>query len=449
MGGRRGIARRLRSPILLPVLTVAVFLLGCDRPSLRREAAGAHQVKVSIARRGQLPQLLETSGEVTSTRKGVVNAQQSGIVERVGCRVGDKVFQGQEVIWLRPGRSGADVLQQEAAVRAAEAEVARQRIQVEYTHKQNLNDVTQAVESLRQAEIGISQARTQLSADISDRDRKKELLAQKAIAQFDYEQAVLKVKVSQDQLASAESKTTAARGSLRMARQGEAQVRLQQAELDKARAAVGQAEASLQAAQIEMRTTQISAPMSGVVVERQVEPGQSVGPGGGPLLTLLDTRASEILCRIDSRFVQWLHKGLQARVTSAVDQRHFEATLQDVLPSGDAKTNTVRARFRPVHLPEDLVNGTSVRLSLNLHNRQGILVPLAAVRGETLGNQWVWAVRHEKVTRLPIQVEHRDNSTALVQAGVEDGEALVVLGSENLDEGDTVQVIQVREPYGS
>lgn len=443
-----GNAPWLRHSNLFPVLVGAILLLGCDRPSLRNKAP-VHQVKVSIARRGVLPNLLEISGEIASTRKGVVNAQQSGLVERVAVRVGERVYQGQEVIWLRPGRSGADVLQQQAAVRSAEAEVARQRIQIEVTHKQNLGDIAQAKESLRQAEIGISQARTQLTSDMSDRDRKKDLLAQKAIAQYDYEQAVLKVKISQDQLATAESKASGARNSLLQARQGEAQVRLQEAELGKAEAGVAQAQASLEAAQIEQRTTLIYAPMSGVVVDRQVEPGQSVGPGGPPLLTLVDTHASEIQSNVDSRYVRLLRRGLVAKVTSALSKEHFEATLQDVIPSGDAKTNTVKARFRPTHLPPELVNGTSVRLSLNLENRKGILVPLAAVRGEWGSKQWVWAVRKEKALRIPVQIEMRDDSTALLEKGLDDGEAVVILGSENLNEGDSVQVIQLREPYGS
>lgn len=439
----------MRQLLFLTLLTAAVLLPGCDRPSLQGKAPGAHQVKVSVARTGQLPHLLEISGEISSTRKGVVNAEQSGIVERVGCRVGEKVFQGQEVIWLRPGRAGADVSQQEAALRSAEAEVARQRIQVEYAHKQHLSEVAQAQESLRQAEIAISQARTQLSADLSDRDRKRELLTQKAIAQFDVEQAVLKVKISQDQLSTAQSKAAAARNSLLLARQGEAQVRLQQAELNKAEASVAQADASLEAARIELRTALIYAPMSGVVVERQVEPGQSVGPGGGPLLSIVDTSASDITCNVDSRFASLLHKGLIAQVTSALTRGHFEARLEGVSPSGDAKTNTLKARFRPLHLPSELVNGTSVRLSLNLENRSGVLVPLAAVRGEPGGQQWVWVVRHEKVSRLVIEEKCRDDSTALVEKGVEPGDSLVILGAENLKDGDNVQVLQIREPYPS
>lgn len=398
-------------------------------------------------RQGELPTLLELTGEVNSTRKAVVNAPQSGIVEQVECRVGQRVSRGQVILRLRPGRTEADVRQAQATVSAAAAQVAQARINVEIARKQNQNDIAQAQAALNQGEIGISQARTQLQSNVASRDRNKDLLTQKAVAKFDYDQSQLQVKMSEDSLKVAQSKADAARKAL-LASQGDAQVRLQQVEVDKALANLSQAQAALEAAQIGASATIVYAPASGTVVDRKVEPGQSVGPGGDALITIVEDQKAEIFSTVDSRYAPQLRPGLLAQVQSALyPQRKFQARLISLSPSGDAQSNTVKVRFKPESLPHDMLNGTSVRLSMNLENHRGILVPLAAVQGEFGAQEWLWAVRHEKLERIPLNITHRDDSTGLVSQGLEEGESVVISGGENLAQGSTVRVIATNQPY--
>lgn len=431
------------------ILPAVIFCLGtgCERP-LRPGEKLAPQVSVSIVRKGELPTLLELSGEVSSTHKAVVNSQQSGIVEQVECRVGQRVNQGQVILRLRPGRTEADVHQAEASVSSAQAQVAQARINVEIAHKQNLGDIAQAQQQVRQAEIGIAQARTQLQANQSDRDRNKDLLNQKAVAKFDYEQSQLKVVMAEDGLKTAQSKADAARAALAQARQGEARVRLEQAQVDQARASLGQAEASLEAARIGASGSVVYAPATGVVTERKVEVGQAVGAGGDPLITIMEDQKAEIVAVADSRYAPQLRPGLLAQLSSTLYQnRKFQARLISLAPAGDVQSNTIKIRFKPENLPHDILNGTAVRLSMNLGNHRGILLPLAAVQGETTKDEWAWGIREQKVQRVALKIVHRDESTGLVEKGLSDGEAVVTSGGESLNEGDQVRVVTVKEPY--
>lgn len=438
----------MRIKILLPFL-LGPLVSGCERP-LRPTEKLAPQVDVSIVRKGELPTLLELNGEISSTHKAVVNAQQSGIVDQVECRVGQRVNQGQVILRLRPGRTEADVHQAQASVNAAEAQVAQARINVEIAHKQNLGDIAQAQQQVRQAEIGIAQARTQLQANQSDRDRNKDLLNQKAVAKFDYEQSQLKVVMAEDGLKTAQSKADAARAALAQARQGEARVRLQQAQVEQARASLGQAEATLEAARIGASGSVVYAPASGTVTERKVEVGQAVGPGGDPLVTIMEDQKAEILTVADSRYATRLRPGLLAQLNSSLyPNRKFQARLIGLAPSGDVQSNTIKVRFKPENLPHDVLNGTSVRLSINLGNHRGILLPMAAVQGETTNQEWVWGVREQKVQKVPLKIVYRDESTGLVEGGLADGEAVVVSGGESLNEGETVRIVTVKEPYNN
>jgi membrane fusion protein (multidrug efflux system) len=165
-----------------------------------------------------------------------------------------------------------------------------------------------ATAAVRMAEADLERARL-------DRDRMKELVEAKMVAQQDYDHAdaafksalaaldVARQKVSQAQqetlqaAAAVRSQTSTVAQSGRREQEAEAalanarsqrqQVKVRQAQVDAARSRVGQALANLRQAELNLEYTTIKAPVGGRVTKKTVEIGQVIQPGQ-PLLSIVD-----------------------------------------------------------------------------------------------------------------------------------------------------------------
>ncbi len=162
--------------------------------------------------------------------------------------------------------------------------------------------------AVRMAEADLERARL-------DRDRLKELVEARMVAQQDYDHAdaafksaqaaldVARQKVSQAQeetlqaAAAVRSQTATvaqfwrreqeAEAALANARSQRQQVKVRQTQVDAARSRVGQALANLRQAELNLEYTTIKAPVGGQVTKKTVEIGQVI-QSGQPLLSIVD-----------------------------------------------------------------------------------------------------------------------------------------------------------------
>jgi HlyD family secretion protein len=155
--------------------------------------------------------------------------------------------------------------------------------------------------------------------------------------------------------------------------------RLEQAEnaLQEADAGVNQASEAVEEGRVALGYTTLTAPEAGEVVGRFVEIGDLALPGK-PLL-ILQTRGNLLLeafvpesligtVRVDSLF----HVRIDAR------DRVVRGRVEEVIPSADPLTRSVLVK---VALPEDenLYPGMFGRLSIPIGEREGVMIPRAAL----------------------------------------------------------------------
>lgn len=203
------------------------------------------------------------------------------------------------------------VQQAEAAVAVAEdaSQVAAHDLD-ERRGQLKANEAAEAAAKAasRMAEADLERARL-------DRDRLKELVEARMVAQQDYDHADAAFKVAQAALdvarqkvdqaheqslqaaAAVRSQTATVAQSRRREQEAEAalanarsqrqQVKVRQAQVDAARGRVAQALANLRQAELNLDYTTIKAPVGGRVTKKSVEVGQVVQPGQ-PLLSIVD-----------------------------------------------------------------------------------------------------------------------------------------------------------------
>jgi len=141
----------------------------------------------------------------------------------------------------------------------------------------------QAQAQLKSAEAGFEQARAdiqqeQASSENSDKEltRSTDLRKSGAIAQREYDTALMEQQSARASLVSKQKKALAA----------ESDVKVANAAVQSAQAMVRQAEALMQTAKLRISYTHITAPQSGRVTRKNVEPGNYV-QAGSPLMAIV------------------------------------------------------------------------------------------------------------------------------------------------------------------
>ncbi len=242
---------------------------------------------------------------------------------------------------------------------------------------------------LSQARASLKEAEARYTEVSDQHERMQELFGKNAVSQSDMDKA---------------------RADLRAAR----------ARLDSARAGVEQAEEQLE-------YTEVRAPYSGIVVERHVEPGETVNVGQ-PLMTGFSLERLRAVTVVPQNLIGPVRDQAQARifVTGTDPQRTLLAEKLTFTPYADSQTHTFRVR---VDLPPGemgIYPGSFVKVGFVTGREEALLVPAEAVvyRSEVRG---VYVVRDDGLVRFrQVRVGEARGDEVEILAGLDDGETVAL-----------------------
>jgi HlyD family secretion protein len=159
------------------------------------------------------------------------------------------------------------------------------------------------------------------------------------------------------------------------------------ASLANAKAQITSAEATLKVALSNLGKTVIRSPIAGVVLERSVEPGQTVTAGlQTPVVFTLAADLAEMLLavKVDEADVGQIKPGLAATFTvDAYPNRVFDSTVLKVknMPTTSQNVVTYETRLSVKNLDGLLRPGMTATATIAIENRKDVLlVPNAALR---------------------------------------------------------------------
>jgi HlyD family secretion protein len=340
--------------------------------------------------RGDLVETASATGSIEPKVLVEVKSRASGEVIEVRVQEGETVEAGQLLFRLDPVDADRAIVEAKAVEERARAELAQ-----------------------AQASLTVAEAEA--------RERK----AQHAVSARGTEMG----------LVAAESTRTSAT----TAEVAEANVSLRRAAIQASRAQLAAAQLAVQQAERRRAETDIVAPISGTILDVQVERGSIVASavttvgGGTPLATLADLRDLRVIGAIDEAQIGKVKPGQRAILrVSAHPDREFDGEVIRVSPLGKTATNVVTFDVEIVITDEAahlLRSGMSADLEIITRLiENAVLLPLVAI--ESAGPK--------RFARLP------DGERQLLRTGPNDGAHIVVL--EGLEAGDRVMVGGVSEP---
>ena len=362
------------------------------------------QAEVITVQSQSIPVLLQAPGTVQARDRVVLSSQINGFVRGINVRAGDSVAAGQVLVTLDSRDAESQKEGAQAAIEEAKAALAEGR------------SGAQAAQSMRAA--------AKASADLADGTyaRYQKLAESRSVSPQELDEMRARRDATAADLAAKDAMVAAA---------GE---RLRQVE-----ARVAQAGAQLRRADVYLGWSVVKAPSAGRVVERSVDPGSAIFPGG-PLITLESTSRPQVLASLPTGDAGSLRNGLEVRVRiPGQPQATVIGRVSEIIPLSTPGSHTVQFK---VDLPAGVavVSGTFVSVEISMGTRPALLVPEQAVRvtGQLAGI--FVADPSGKASFRLIKAAPLDSGRMEILAGVREGERIIAKLTDQIMDGVTLEI---------
>jgi RND family efflux transporter MFP subunit len=280
-------------------------------------------------------------------------------------------------------------------------------------------------------------------AEVGQRVKAGQLLAQ--IDPQDYRATA---DAAEAQLVAAQTNRDVAGADFKRYQDLHAQGFISVAELQRREAAFISAQAQWKQAQAQSSVqgnqsgyTRLLADGAGIVTSVDASAGQVVA-AGQPVMRLALDGPRDVVFSVPEDKLSLLKTGDKVKVRQWVDGQVLEAVVRDVSASADAVTRTFVAKAA---LPKEAspVLGSTVTVSLGLGKAvaKTIKLPTSALRLEA-GATSVWVLDPSTMTvkSQAIEVNTADGNDAVVTAGLQNGDQVVLSGVHVLTAGQKVSV---------
>jgi len=360
------------------------------------------------------PQVLEASVSYTGTIKPyeeiMVYPRVAGQLTNYSVYPGDRVTAGQPIATLDASELTTGVAEAAAEVSTMETDLEMSKIEVDEQQS----------------------AIAQIEADLDYLNLKKDRFAR----------LVKDGVISQDEFDVVDSEVRSKEANLKQARVKLARMG---AMVTNNRAKINQAKAKVDTAKVMQGYTTINSPISGIVQERNVDPGVVVQPSMG-IVKIGNYNRVRLQANVAQTDAVNINPG--ATVVATVPGSNIppiKGKITSIFPQANSQTRTVTVEAVIDNPDGKLLSGKFLEMKiLTARKPSAITVPQAAVV-EFQDQSSVWVVEGDTVTAQPVTLGMSTGDRVEVTSGLESGQAVVTSGQNRLVENAPVAVINQSE----
>ena len=400
-----GLTRKAMLKIGLAVFAILLAIL-----YLLRNTLFGTPVEANATQYVALRQTVVASGRVITPQRVSVATDVFGRVSSIPVTEGENVVRGQLLIQLENQDELASLAQAESGIDQSKAKLQQQREVA----------LPAAIEGLKKADADVRQLQRQF-------ERMKELKKRDFVSQMQVDDAGrnLDVALIQKQTAALQVQTNQANG-------GDSALAI---------AGLSQARANSRATQVRLDQDAIRAPSDGVLIARNIEPGDIVQPGVS-LMTLAVTGEIQIEIQVDEKNLAKLTIGQKALGSAdAFPDQNFEAVVDYINPGIDASRGSVMVKLRIIDPPGYLRQDMTVSVDIVTAQKTAALVlPSEAVRDATGVRPWVLVVRDGRTVRQEVGIGLRGDNQTEITSGLKSKEPVILSGVGTVGAGQRVRV---------
>jgi RND family efflux transporter MFP subunit len=208
---------------------------------------------------------------------------------------------------------------------------------------------------------------------------------------------------------------------------------------DAARAQFNVAQAQLAQLRASVGRLDIRAPESGLILTRNVEPGQVVSPGSGTLFRIAKDGEMELLAQLSEDELAALKPGVEAKVVPVGTNQSFIGHVWQISPVIDPQSRLGIARIalgaNPALRPGGFANAT-----IDIADLNATVLPESAVQSDQEGSYVYIINKDNKVERRDVTTGTVTPNGLAITSGLDGSEQVVQYAAGFLHPGETVKV---------
>ncbi len=365
------------------------------------------------------PQVLEASvsytGSIKPYQEIMVYPRVAGQLTNYSVYPGDLVTAGQPIATLDASELTTEVA--EAMAEADTMETALEMSQIEVDEQKS--------------EI------EQIEADLAYLNLKRDRFAR----------LVKEGAISQDEFDVVDSQVKSKEAILKQAR---VKLRRMEAMVVNDRAKINQAKAKVSTAKVMQGYTTITSPLTGIVQERNVDPGVVVQPSMG-IVKIGDYNRVRLQANVAQKDAVNIRPGTMVIATiPASNIPPIKGKITSIFPQTNSQTRTVKVEAVIGNPDRQLLSGQFLEMKIiTARKPNAITIPQAAVV-EFQDQPSVWVVDGDVVRAQPITLGMSTGDRVEVTSGLTPGDAVVTSGQQRLVENASVAVVnQSQQPIAT
>lgn len=216
------------------------------------------------------------------------------------------------------------------------------------------------------------------------------------------------------------------------------------ADIDRLTAARDQASARVRVARAQLAETRarngrldIRAPEAGLVLTRQVEPGQIVSAGSGVLFRMAMGGQMELRAQLAEADLQRTRVGSTAQITPTGSTQVFSGTVWQVSPVIDPSTRQGIARIQLNYNPA-LRPGGFAAAQIITGSSDAVILPQSAIQTDAQGNYVYTLDAQDKAVRTTVVTGEVTDAGVSITSGLNGSERVVLTAGAFLNPGQKV-----------
>lgn len=413
----------------------ALALVACSRPASRasgRPTPPPAPIPTVAAQTMTVQPTDVIAGIIAPLQNVAITNALSEPALRVNVSEGDHVHAGEVLAVLDTSDLVATYQSELQNAASNDAKTAETRYQAQLTFAQSPEQVTQARQTLAQAQHTLANDQANLVRD-------KQLLPGGFVAQQTVDQQQTQVN---NDLAAVRSGTAALNSALANQRvNGNSQQGLQAATIASQAAAAASARAQAQQTQAMIARATIVSPVDGVVVNRNLNPGEY--PNGRTLFTIQELSHVYAELNASSADVFRIRAGAPVLLTAGDDQtgRQYHGQVVGVLGQVQPGSTNFTVKVLVANPGDRLQAGVPVTATISLPRATGVGVPTTAFLDDTRSSLIVAQQQspNAKVAQLVHVHEVASDGTNSIVTGLSPGTTVVADGQLGLTPGQSLE----------
>jgi HlyD family secretion protein len=408
--------------LCLAIATGVALCLGCACSSEPKDTEPAVPVQIVSVTKANLQQTITTDAVLFPVA-------QSAIVPKISAPV--KKFYVNRGSHVRAGQLLAELENRDLAAVAQENRGAYDQAQATYATA-TAADIPQ---ELQKAQLDTQAAKQTYDAAQKVYDSRKELFQQGALPRKELDQAGVDLTNARNQYEIAQKRLDSLNA-----------VGYQQAQKS-AKGQLESAQGKYQGAEAQLSYSDIRSPISGVITDRPLYPGE-MAAAGTPLLTVMDISQVVARAHIPQQSAALLKFGDKAEVTVPGMDSPFPGKVSVVSPALDPGSTTVEIWVTLKNPHERIKPGTSVQLSIVAKSvPDALVVPSASLLTAADGTVSVMVAGNDgHAHQTTVKTGIRQGDQVQINEGLHAGDKVVGTGAYGLPDNSKITTASAQAP---